>query len=267
MTDATPVALRSDRPHSARMYDYFLGGKDNYQVDREAAEQVLQWWPGARKAAQVNRAFMHRATRALTQEGISQFLDIGTGIPTQPNLHEVAQRVNPAARVVYVDNDPIVLSHARALLVSAPQGYTTYIHADATSPESILNSEQLTSGLDLSKPVAVSLVALMHFITDESVARRIVSMLTDALVPGSYLVMSHVSADFDPPAIGQLSRIYNEQGVPLRPRSSEEFEQLFLGFDLLEPGIVPAHRWRPEDEEPPTEWDAEASLYAGVARK
>ncbi|WP_308162886.1 SAM-dependent methyltransferase [Nocardia alni] len=266
MTDSPPLHLRTDLPHSARMYDYFLGGKDNYEADREAAESVKQKWPTVVVATRVNREFMHRVTRFLAQRGVRQFLDIGTGIPTQPNLHEIAQQVDPTARVVYVDNDPIVLTHARALLVSTPQGRTDYIQADARSPQSILDSPRLAQILDLSQPVALSLIALLHFITDDQDPHQIIATLLDALAPGSYLVLSHVSSDFDPPAIRELTRIYNEQGVPLQARSREEFHQLFQGRELLDPGIVPAHRWKPDGVELPASVDAQASLYAAVAR-
>ena len=266
MTDSPSLDLRTDLPHSARMYDYFLGGKDNYAADREAAEQVKQQWPTVVVATRVNREFMRRATRFLARQGVRQFLDIGTGIPTRPNLHEIAQQVDPTARVVYVDNDPIVLTHARALLVSTAQGRTDYIQADARSPQSILDSPQLGEVLDLSQPVALSLIALLHFIPDDQNPHEIIATLADALAPGSYLVLSHVSSDFDPPAIRELTRIYNEQGVPLQARSREEFHQLFQGRELLEPGVVSAHRWKPDDIEPPASLDAQASLYAAVAR-
>ncbi|MQY22663.1 SAM-dependent methyltransferase [Nocardia macrotermitis] len=266
MTDSPSLDLRTDLPHSARMYDYFLGGKDNYAADREAAEQVKQQWPTVVVATRVNREFMHRVTRFLAGQGIRQFLDVGTGIPTRPNLHEIAQQVDPTARVVYADNDPIVLTHARALLVSAPQGRTDYIQADARSPRSILDSPQLEKVLDLSQPVALSLIALLHFIPDDQDPHHIIGTLVDALAPGSYLVLSHVTGDFDPPAIRELTRIYNERGVSLQARGREEFHRLFQGRELLEPGIVSAHRWKPDTIEMPASLDVEASLYAGVAR-
>jgi hypothetical protein len=249
------------------MYDYFLGGKDNYEADREAAELVKRQWPGVVLATRVNREFMHRATRFLARQGVRQFLDVGTGIPTKPNLHEIAQQVQPAARVVYVDNDPIVLAHARALLVGSEDGRTAYLHADARSPRSIVDDPQLRDVLDLSEPVALSLIALLHFVTDDEDPHGIVATLLDALAPGSYLVMTHVSGDFDPPSIAELTRIYNERGVPLQARSRAEFRELFQGCELLEPGIVPVHRWKPEGIEPPASWDARASVYAAVARK
>ncbi|ABW12495.1 protein of unknown function DUF574 [Parafrankia sp. EAN1pec] len=180
------------------MYDYYLGGKDNFPADREAAEQVIGTFPSVRALARQNRSFMTRATRYLAGEmGIRQFLDIGTGIPTSPNLHEVAQSLVPAARVVYADNDPIVLAHARALLASSPQGRTVYLDADLRDPESILDSPQLRETLDLTQPVALSLVAILHFIKgDEPYA--IVRRLLDALPAGSYLVLTHGTADLDP---------------------------------------------------------------------
>ncbi|WP_218019937.1 SAM-dependent methyltransferase [Nocardia salmonicida] len=189
------IDLRTDVAHSARMYDYFLGGKDSYEVDRIAAEQALQQFPSVRLTARTNRDFMRHATGYLVEQGIRQFLDIGTGIPTSPNLHEVAQAHAPESRVVYVDNDPLVLAHARALLVSAPEGSTAYVQADAADPAAILASPELTETLDLSKPVAVSLMALLHFVPGD--VYDIVNTLMAPLAPGSYLAMSHVTTDFD----------------------------------------------------------------------
>lgn len=267
MTGGRPVDLHTDQPHTARVYDYFLGGKDNYDADREAGEAVKGQWPGAVVAARVNRDFMHRATRHLARSGITQFLDIGTGIPTAPNLHQVAQEVNPEVRVVYVDNDPLVLSHARALLTGTREGRTEYVQADVRTPEAILDAAALAQTLDLARPVALSLVALLHFVTDADDAHGIVRMLVDAVAPGSYLVLSHVTPDFDPAAIESLTRIYHGAGLPLQPRSRDEFAQFFEGLELLDPGVVPAPRWRPDGIAPPAGRDAEASLYAAVARK
>ncbi|WP_308014527.1 SAM-dependent methyltransferase [Nocardia coffeae] len=267
MEPGSPVDLQKDQPHTARMYDYYLGGKDHYRADREAAEKVLGIWPGVRAAARENRAFIHRVTRFLANEGIRQFLDIGTGIPTEPNLHQVAQQVAPDARIVYADNDPLVLVHARALMVSTPEGRTNYVSADVTKPETILDAPGLHETLDLTQPVALSLNALFHFVPDEQDAYGIVDTLMDGLAPGSYLVMTHVTPDFDPAAIGTVVDIYRSSGLPCQVRTRDEFLRFFRQLELVDPGVQVPHRWRPDGLEHPKKVDAEVSAYAGVARK
>jgi hypothetical protein len=263
--------IRQDVPHSARMYDYFLGGKDHYAVDREAAERVLGVFPNMRTAVQANRAFMRRSTRALAQRGLRQWLDVGTGIPTSPNLHEVAQSVAPDARVVYVDNDPVVLAHSRALMTSTPEGRTAYIHGDVRDPESILTAPELARTLDLGRPVVLSMVALLHFVPDIREARAIVDRLFEPLPTGSALVLSHATAELDTEGAPKVQEIYNQVGTTLQLRSRDEFGTLFEGLNLLEPGIVTAHRWRPDDDEgdslPVGVTDAQVSFYAGVGVK
>ncbi|WP_280331011.1 SAM-dependent methyltransferase [Nocardia wallacei] len=262
------------RPHPARLYDFYLGGKDNYEADRIYAEQVQQVFPSVGMAARVNRAFMHRATRYLAHEGVRQFLDIGTGIPTEPNLHQVAQEVEPQARVVYVDNDPIVFAHARALMTSAPEGRTTYVHADATEPEQILAAPELRNALRLDEPVAVSLIALLHFIPDEQRPYDIVATLLDAVAPGSYLVISHATPDFDPETFDEIQRIYRGGGMPCQFRTRGEIAGFFAGLAVADPGVVPPHRWWPEvhvvgdtDGESLSGLDARVGFYAAVAQK
>ncbi|MGW2372187.1 MULTISPECIES: SAM-dependent methyltransferase [Kitasatospora] len=265
--------IRQDIPHSARMYDYFLGGKDNFAVDREAAERVLTAFPTMRTAVRANRTFMHRATRALARRGLRQWLDIGTGIPTSPNLHEVAQAVEPSARVVYADNDPVVLAHSRALMTSTPQGRTAYVHGDVRDPAAILTTPQVAQTLDLTRPVVLSMIALLHFVPDLEEAHAIVRHLLDPLPAGSALVLSHATAELDPPGATKVEEIYNQAGTSLRLRPEAEFATFFEGLDLLDPGIVPAHRWHPEgtdddaDPLPATVTDAQVSFYAAVALK
>ncbi|MFE9005932.1 SAM-dependent methyltransferase [Streptomyces sp. NPDC007875] len=266
--------LNQGRPHSARMYDYFLGGKDNYVADREAAAKVLTLWPGVMIAARTNRAWMHRAIRFLAAErGIRQFLDIGTGIPTRPNLHEVAQGIAPDARVVYVDNDPIVLAHAQALLKSSPEGRTAYVHGDITEPGNILASPDLTEVLDLSRPVALSLVSLLHFVPDEWGPYEIVQQLVDALAPGSFLVLSHITPDFDPEATQKTVQVYRSGGISGQIRTRDEVERFFTGLELAEPGLEVPHRWRTDLAESNSQvetgdvTDEEVSFWAGVAQK
>ncbi len=266
------TGIRQDIPHSARMYDWFLGGKDHFEVDREAAERVLTVFPTMRTAVWANRAFMHRATRTLAQRGLRQWLDVGTGIPTSPNLHEVAQSVAPEARVVYVDNDPIVLAHSRALMTSTPEGRTAYVHGDARNPDAILNAPEVARTLDPAQPVVLSMVALLHFVPELEEARAIVERLLEPLPSGSALVLSHATAELDPEGAPMVQEIYNKAGTTLRLRSRAEFETLFEGLELLEPGIVPAHRWRPDEDGtagrlPDGVTDAQVSFYAGVAVK
>ncbi|GAA1097675.1 MULTISPECIES: SAM-dependent methyltransferase [Streptomyces violaceusniger group] len=266
--------LNQGRPHSARMYDYFLGGKDNYVADREAAAKVLTLWPGVMIAARTNRAWMHRAIRFLAAErGIRQFLDIGTGIPTRPNLHEVAQGIAPEARVVYVDNDPIVLAHAQALLKSRPEGRTAYVHGDITEPETVLASPDLTEVLDLSQPVALSLVSLLHFVPDEWGPYDLVQRLVDALAPGSFLVLSHITPDFDPEATQKTVQVYHSGGIQGKIRTRDEVERFFTGLEMVEPGLEVPHRWRTDLAETDSHvetgdvTDEEVSFWAGVAQK
>ncbi|WP_007507591.1 SAM-dependent methyltransferase [Frankia saprophytica] len=266
--DAVRVDLQTDRPHSARMYDYYLGGKDNFPADREAAAQALAEFPHGRTTAQQNRAFMHRAIRYLVDEvGIRQFLDIGTSIPTSPNLHEVAQQVAPDARVVYADNDPIVLIHARALLTGTPAGRTAYLAADLRDVEAILTSAELRDTIDLTRPVAVSLVAILHFFPDADDPYGIVQRLLDALPSGSHVVISHVTGDYAPETWTQLIETYRSRGIPAQARGRGEIARFFEGLDLVEPGIQVAHRWRPDGAVPAGLTDAEVSVYGGVGQK
>ncbi|EST25038.1 hypothetical protein N566_24690 [Streptomycetaceae bacterium MP113-05] len=260
------------------MYDYYLNGKTNYEVDRQGAEEALKAWPAARSAARANRSFMHRAVQVLTGAGFTQFLDIGTGIPTSPNLHEVAQGVHPEARVVYADNDPIVLTHARALLESTADGRTAYVEGDITEPDGILGAPDLARTLDLNQPVALSINAVLHFVPDDRDPYGIVSHLLSALPAKSALFLSHVTADIDPTGVGRLVDVYNARGVPTRARSRDEVARFFTGLDLMDPEVALAHKWRPDVSVPvpagavipkprraPS--DDEVSLWAGVALK
>lgn len=261
--------LHINRAHSARMYNYYLRGKDNYEADRKAAQAVIEVFPGIFTCAQENRDFMHRATRVLAADhGITQWLDIGTGIPARPNLHEVAQTVVPHARIAYVDHDPIVLAHARALLSSTPEGHTAYVQADVREPESILADEHLREALDLTKPVALSLNALLHFIPDAQDPYGIVRRLLDALPSGSALAVSHCTPEFNPEAWNGITEIYTRSGTPVQFRTKSEVAAFFDGLDLIDPGIVVGQRWRPDAATlGRAATDADVSLWTGVAIK
>ncbi|MBV1938550.1 SAM-dependent methyltransferase [Streptomyces sp. BV286] len=256
--------IDTSKPHSARMYDYFLGGKDNYEVDQEAAEKVISVFPHVSEMARTNRRFMHRATRLLAERGVRQFLDIGTGIPTQPNLHQVVQKITPDARVVYADNDPIVLRHAEALLHSTREGSTNYVHADVREPEKIIEAARET--LDFDQPIALSLVALLHLVGDEDDPHRIVTELLRPLAPGSYLALSHATGDFDPETWERIVQIYRSGGTSAQVRSRTEFATFFDGLELVDPGVELAMLWHPELGEPDSH-EERIPLYAGVARK
>ena len=263
-----PPEINTSEPHPARMYDYFIGGKNHFAADRQTAAEVLRRSPAAHIAARENRAFLGRAVGYLTAEaGIRQFLDIGTGLPTTSNVHEVAQAIAPSARVVYVDNDPLVLAHARALLTSAPEGRTAYIQADLRDPAAILSHPDTNAVLDLGRPVALMLVAILHFVTDEFKPAEIITALLDALPSGSYLVASHLTTEHDPAATAAGQQTMREAGMAMQKRDSDVFADLaFSGLELVPPGVVLASEWRP-DTTGPRPRPSEVNCYAGVARK
>jgi hypothetical protein len=267
--DYEPLEIDTSKPHPARIYDYLLGGKDNYPPDREAAEQLIKIAPRTPMALRQNRLFLRRLTRYLAaEEGISQFLDIGTGIPTSPNVHEIAQRANPAARVVYVDNDPIVLAHARARLASSPQGRVVYIHADMRCGEGILTTPELTETLDLSQPVALLIISTLHFILDSREARDLLGGYLARLVPGSFLALSVLSSDSgtSPEDRERAFSSLDKRGIHVLTRSHAEMTALFDGLELVEPGVVRVNKWRPDAEADP-EGAGDVGFYGGVARK
>ncbi|GGN94279.1 hypothetical protein GCM10011579_093610 [Streptomyces albiflavescens] len=254
----SPSRFNTDTAHPARVYDWLLGGKDNYPVDEAVGEKLP---PEARDAARQNRQFMHRAAAWLAAQGIDQFLDIGTGIPTRPNLHQIVQQITPTAKVVYTDNDPIVLRHAEALLISHPEGVTDYIEADVRQPDSIL--ERARAVLDFNRPIALSLIALMHFITDEQDAHGIVRNLIATLPPGSHLVLSHAASDLYPELAEQVTAEYAKGGIRLAFRTRPEVTRFFDGLDLLDPGLVTAPQWFKTAPAPASEG---SGIYTGVAR-
>jgi O-methyltransferase involved in polyketide biosynthesis len=251
-------------PHIARVYDYWLGGTDNFAADRVMGERTLQAYPNLVYSVRANRAFLARAVRFLAGEaGIRQFLDIGTGIPTANNTHEAAQRVAPSSRIVYVDHDPVVLSHAQALLASTPEGACTYVDADLRDPKAILAAAADT--LDFSQPVAIMLIAVMHFIGDDAEASAIMRRLMAACVPGSYVALSHAASDIDAAQMAEMVRRLNEstaEKTTLRDRAG--VTRLFDGLELVEPGVIRAAEWRPDTD---VEAASPAALWGGVARK
>ncbi|MFE2507842.1 SAM-dependent methyltransferase [Streptomyces naganishii] len=267
-SDAARPRIDTSRPHPARVYDWWLGGKDNYPVDEELARRILAVDDTAVRGARANRRFMHRAVRTAAQAGVRQFLDIGTGIPTEPNLHQVAQQVAPESRVVYADNDPIVLRHAEALLRGSAEGSTQYVHADVREPDTILC--RAAESLDFSRPVCLSLVALTHYLGDEADGDDVHGVLrryVDALAPGSHLVLSQVTPDLNPEAVEKAAALFRRNGTPFFPRSLAEFARLFQGLRLLGPGIIPVTGWRPEPVDVAAQEEGIVPVYAGVAVK
>ena len=251
----------------ARVYDFWLGGKDNFAADRAVADRVAAAYPDIRIAVRAQRAFLARSVHFLvTQAGIRQFLDIGTGLPTANNTHEVAQAVAPTSRIVYVDNDPLVLAHARALLTSTPEGRTAYIHADLRDPASILNDPVTREVLDFDQPIALMLIAILHMIPDEEKPAELLATLLDALPSGSYVVASHITGEHNAGAASS-ERTFQQGGMAAQWRDSDVFARLtFNGLDLVPPGVVLTSEWRNDDPSPrPT--PADVSAYGGVARK
>ncbi|MEU8799423.1 SAM-dependent methyltransferase [Spirillospora sp. NPDC048819] len=258
------VDLSVNVAHPARMYDYYLGGKDNYEADRVAAQASLEAAPELRVIAQENRAFLHRAVRHLVNAGVRQFLDIGAGLPAQRNVHEVAQEIAPETRVVYVDNDPIVLVHARALLRSHRMGRTAVVQADIRDPEAIVADDLVRSLIDFDEPLAVMLVSVLQFVPDRE-PHDIVAPLRDAMPAGGYLAVSHPTQDFRAGQVTQVASTYNRAKAPAVPRRKAEIERLFDGFEVLEPGIVQTPLWRPDGPVTP---DLDLMwMYGAVGRK
>jgi S-adenosyl methyltransferase len=258
--------LRTDIAHSARIYDYMLGGKDNFAADRAAAAEIAKHMPTLPVSMRANRDFMLRMTRyVVTELGIRQFLDIGTGLPTSPNLHEVAQEIAPETRVVYVDDDPIVLAHARALLTSSAGGRTAYIDADLRNTGAILGSAVLRETLDLSRPVALTLIAILQFFIDQDEALAAVRALVEPLAPGSVLALSVVPQDQEASPLADAVAAYRSQGIPMKMRTKTEIEHFFEGMDLIDPGVVKVTEWRPDG--PVDLDDTVPHMHGGVAVK
>src|SRR5215469_708662 len=252
--------------HSARVYDYLIGGKDNFAADRAAGDQMIEALPNVVTASRMNRAFLARAVRFLVAEcGIRQFLDVGTGIPAAGNTHEVAQAIAPQARVVYVDNDPVVLAHARALLTGPAEGAIAYLDADLRQPDDILAAARQT--LDFGQPIALMMLMVLHMIPDADKPHHIVARLIDALPRGSYLALSHPPSDILPDSVAQVQQRLNARlgaGASMTARSRDEVARFCDGMDIIPPGVVQVHQWRPHDD---AHSNGPASIWCAVARK
>ncbi|MDQ0791460.1 SAM-dependent methyltransferase [Streptomyces sp. B3I8] len=259
MSAGVPHArIDTSKPRPARVYDWLLGGKDNHSADQEVGLELPE---ETRGNAARNRAFMHRAVAWLARNGVDQFLDIGSGIPTEPNLHQIVQAIVPTARVVYVDSDPSVLPHADALLTSTPEGFTDFLHADARRPATVL--ELAGERLDFARPIALSLLAMLHFLPDDEDPYNMVRTLVGELPAGSYLVLSHGTADQHPEWKGKIEAAYEKGSIPLRLRSRSEVEPFFDGLDLVAPGLVNATEWYREGPAPAP---GRSGFHVGVAR-
>ena len=253
--------IDTSRPHPARIYDYLLGGKDNYEVDQRAGDALAEAAPEVRIGLRANRAFLQRAVRYVVGSGVRQILDIGTGLPTSPNVHEIAQAAAPDVRVAYVDNDPIVKTHGDALL--GRTGTTSIVLGDLRDPRAVVEHPDVRRVIDFDEPVALLLVAVVHFLTDAEKPEQIVAALRDALPAGSFLVLSHATGDFADRSEAQA--VYRKATATLNLRSRVEIERFFDGFELVEPGLAQVPFWRPDS--PPPERSGEIGFYGGVARK
>lgn len=260
-----PAGIDVSRPSSARVYDYFLGGAHNFAVDRALAEQIAAMTPNLGETMRANRAFLRRAVRYLVASGVRQFLDLGSGIPTAGNVHEVAQAEAPDARVLYVDIDPVAVEHSRAIL--AGNDLTGVLHADLRDPERILAEVRAGKLLDLAEPVAVMMAGVLHFVADSEDPAGVVAALGGAVGSGSYLLISHATADGQPPEVVEAQRLSGKTGTDIVLRSRAEIARYFAGFHLVEPGLVFIPEWRPDPAEPAMAHPERVGAYAGVGRK
>lgn len=239
------VDIDTTVPSPARMYDYYLGGKDNFGSDRTAAEEIYTQIPDLPEVARDNRAFLQRVVRCLAEAGIRQFVDIGTGLPTQGNVHQIAQQIYPASRIVYVDNDPIVLAHARALLTSSPAGATAYVDGDLRDPDQIFGHPDLRAVIDLDQPIGLLMVAVLHFVTDEEDPWDLLSRYRSYLVLGSHIAIAHATKDNRPPeAVQKMTDVYKHSSASFNFRTKDQILSFFDGLSLLEPGLVFCPDWR-----------------------
>jgi SAM-dependent methyltransferase len=260
-----PVA-EAGRPSAARMYDYYLGGEQNTAADRALAEQYIEKLPEIRDISRANRRFLRRAVTLLIEQGIDQFLDLGSGMPTVGNVHEIATQFNPHAKVVYVDSDPVTVAHGQALLEREPSA--AYLHADLRAPGSVLHSDTLTGHLDLTRPLGVLMVAVLHFVPDQDGPASIVAAYRDAIAPGSYLVLSHATSDYRPETMDRASDVYSKADHTMNFRRRDQIQHLLDGFELLPPGLTDVIKWRPQptDEDPYNGDVSRYNLLAAVVR-
>jgi hypothetical protein len=260
-----PDSVDRDRPSGARIYDYFLGGGHNFAVDRAFAEKQLKIMPEARQGAIINRAFLRRAVLFLIEQGIRQFLDLGSGIPTVGNVHEIAQQADPACRVVYVDFDPVAAAHSRLIL--AGNDRAVMLQADLTDVSSVFGAEETRSMVDFSQPIGILAVTIGHHLSPEQDPVGVFGAYRDAVVPGSYLVISHGTADFEPVKMGEVIRIARDASMGFYPRTRDEVLDLLAGFELVEPGLTSVSQWRPDRETDIASDPAARLAYAAVGRK
>ena len=264
--DWAPEGIDIERPSAARIYDYWLGGTHNFAIDREVARQMIAAAPETPLIMQANRAFLHRAVRFLVDEGVRQFLDIGSGIPTLGNVHEVAQKTAPEARVAYVDIDPVAVAHSRHILADAE--HTVVIQEDLRQPEQILNHPDVRNLFDFGEPVGLLLLAVVHFLPDSDDAVGVIGRLRDALPPGSYLALSHATGDgLSPEAAQRWADLSRRTPTPATPRTRAEVQRLFAGFDLVDPGLVWSPQWRPEHPDEVGDHPERSAAHVGVGRK
>jgi SAM-dependent methyltransferase len=264
--DWAPEGIDIERPSAARIYDYWLGGSHNFAVDREVARQMIAMAPETPLIMQANRAFLHRAVRFLVDQGVRQFLDIGSGIPTLGNVHEVAQKNAPDARVAYVDIDPVAVAHSRHILAGDER--TVVIQEDLRRPEQIIDHLEVRRLIDFTEPVGLLLVAVVHFIPDSDDPVGVIGRLCDALAPGSYLVLSHLTSDgLSPEAAQRGAELSRRTPTPVTPRTLAEVQRLFAGFDLVEPGLVWSRQWRPEHPDEVGDHPEQSAVHVGVGLK
>ena len=263
-----PDTIDIETPSTARMYDYFLGGSHNFPADRMLGEEVIRAFPDSRELCQANRAFLHRALTALCEAGIDQFLDLGSGIPTVSNVHDVVREYNPDARTVYVDGDAVACAHGQALLADVTEA--VFIREDLRDPAAVLGNPQVRRVLDFSRPIAVMLFSVLHFVSDEDDPKAVLAAYRDATVPGSYLAITHGTADYRPKEAKDAAAVYSRSSHQVTSRSREAVLEMFDGYDLIDPGLTDAILWRPDPQAPadPLGGDvARYSLYGAVGRK
>jgi hypothetical protein len=258
-----PAEVDIERPSAARMYDFFLGGSTNFAADRELAGQYMRVLPEMPIIARAQRDVLHRAVRFMAENGIDQFLDLGSGMPTVGNVHEIAQAINPAARTVYVDNDPVAVAHGRVLLLDGPG--SRVVMADLRDPEFVLSRPEVVDLLDLSRPLGVLMIAVLHFVADSDDPAGVVHGYRDATAPGSYLAITHATGDYRPEMARDAEEVYRKASHQLHYRSKKEIAAILTGYDLVEPGLVDMIHWRPDPEDGPDPLDGDVSRYSGYA--